>query len=58
MVGAMAHTMALLDHLPEVSRGLCHVEDVDDVIRRLVGFISAGMRAPTPAVAAASGGGT
>jgi len=57
MVGAMAHTMALSDHLPELSRGLCHVEDVDDVIRRLVGFISAGMRAPSPPVPAATGGG-
>jgi AcrR family transcriptional regulator len=57
MVGAMAHTMALSDQLPEVSRGLCHVEDVDDVIRRLVGFISAGMRAPSPPVPAGAGGG-
>jgi AcrR family transcriptional regulator len=56
MVGAMAHTMALSDHLPEVSRGFCRVDDVDDVIRRLVGFISAGMRAPAPGVAAGAGG--
>lgn len=57
MVGAMAHTMALSDHLPEVSRGLCHLEDVDDVTRRLVGFIAAGMRAPSPDVTAGVGGG-
>jgi AcrR family transcriptional regulator len=45
MVGSMAHTMALADQLPEVSRGRCRVEDVDDVIRRLVRFTAAGLRA-------------
>ncbi len=53
MVGSMAHTMALSAHLPTISGGLCQVRDVEDVLRRMVAFVAAGLEAPP---AAASGG--
>jgi AcrR family transcriptional regulator len=44
MIGAMAHTMALSDKLPSISRGVCVAEDAETTIRRLVPFVVGGMR--------------
>ena len=49
MVGSMAHTMSLSDKLPELSRGACAPAGVEELIRRLVPFVAAGMRAPVTA---------
>jgi AcrR family transcriptional regulator len=45
-VGAMAHTMCGCNILKTVSRGLCDPSDTEAVIRQLVLFMAAGMRAP------------
>ena len=45
-VGAMAHTMCGCNTLKTISRGLCDPSDTEPLIRQLVLFISAGMRAP------------
>lgn len=48
MIGAMAHTMCGVDRLRFFSGGLCDPSDKDGVIRRLITFMSAGLRAPLP----------
>ena len=45
-VGVMAHTLAGLEHLKQVSGGLCDLSDVEGTIDRIVTFVCAGMRAP------------
>jgi AcrR family transcriptional regulator len=45
-VGVMAHTLSCWDQLEILSEGMCKVSDADDVIPRLVDFVSAGVRAP------------
>ena len=45
-VGVMAHTLAGMDHLKQVSGGLCDLADVEGTIERIVTFVCAGMRAP------------
>jgi AcrR family transcriptional regulator len=45
-VGVMAHTLAGMEHLKNVSGGLCDLSDVEGVIDRIVTFVCAGMRAP------------
>ena len=49
MVGAMAHTLALSDKMPVFSHGICAAPDEAGTLRRLVPFLSAGLRAPAPA---------
>jgi AcrR family transcriptional regulator len=45
-VGVMAHTLAGMEHLKNVSGGLCDLSDVEGTIERIVTFVCAGMRAP------------
>lgn len=45
-VGVMAHTLAGMEHLKNVSGGLCELSDVEATIDRIVTFVCAGMRAP------------
>jgi AcrR family transcriptional regulator len=45
-VGVMAHTLAGMEHLKNVSGGLCDLSDVEGTIDRIVTFVCAGMRAP------------
>ena len=45
-VGVMAHTLAGMEHLKNVSGGLCDLSDVEATIDRIVTFVCAGMRAP------------
>jgi AcrR family transcriptional regulator len=45
-VGVMAHTLAGMEHLKNVSGGLCDLTDVEGTIDRIVTFVCAGMRAP------------
>jgi AcrR family transcriptional regulator len=47
-VGAMAHTLALSDTMPAFSQGVCRSPDEENTLRRLVPFVSAGLRAPVP----------
>jgi len=49
-VGAMAHTMALSDKLPALTRGACDALDVEETVRRLVPFIAGGLRADAATV--------
>ncbi len=50
LIGSMAHTMALRDDMQRLSGGLCTDSDVESMIRRLVPFLAAGMRAAAPAL--------
>ena len=45
LVGAMAHTMADAERLGQYSEGLCDAEDSEGSIRRLVTFLTAGLKA-------------
>ncbi|MFQ5670173.1 MAG: TetR/AcrR family transcriptional regulator [Acidobacteriota bacterium] len=45
-IGAMAHTLAWSHDMASLSHGQCAAEDSTTTLRRLVGFIAAGMRAP------------
>jgi AcrR family transcriptional regulator len=45
-VGVMAHTLAGMEHLKNVSGGLCDPSDAEATIDRIVTFVCAGMRAP------------
>jgi AcrR family transcriptional regulator len=45
-MGAMLHTIACGRLLTEYTNGLCNYDDPEDVIRRLVEFMAAGMRGP------------
>jgi AcrR family transcriptional regulator len=49
MVGAMAHTMALSDKLPDLTHGVCDPSDPEATLRRLVPFVAGGMRVDAPA---------
>ncbi|MCP3977900.1 MAG: TetR/AcrR family transcriptional regulator [bacterium] len=46
MVGSMAHTMAMADHFKKVSRGVCDPTDEEEIVARLVPFLTAAMRSP------------
>ncbi len=48
-VGAMAHTLAGVEPLNVLFGGRCDLSDVEAIIRRLVTFIAAGLRAPAAA---------
>lgn len=43
-MGSMLHTIACGHLLTEYTRGVCNYDDPEDVIRRLVSFMAAGMR--------------
>ena len=45
LVGSMAHTMADSERLRSISSGLCDPDDTEGIIRRLVIFLNAGLRA-------------
>jgi AcrR family transcriptional regulator len=45
MVGAMLHTMRDTHRLKDLSQGLCDPSDPDTVLRELVPFVAAGLRA-------------
>lgn len=45
LVGAMAHTMADSERLRDISGGLCDPDDTEGMVRRLVTFLSAGLKA-------------
>jgi AcrR family transcriptional regulator len=45
MIGAMAHSLAMGDHLPKVSSGMCEPQDTAGILRRIVPFLAAGFRA-------------
>ncbi len=46
LVGAMAYTMAAPARLHFISGGRCSMEDPEEAVARLVGFVVAGLRAP------------
>jgi len=46
MVGAMAHTMAMSSDFHRLTSGRCGAVDVETLIRRLVPFVTAGLRGP------------
>lgn len=48
MIGAMAHTLCDTQQLQFISGGRCDPHDVDGLCRRLVAFLAAGLKAPTP----------
>ncbi len=48
-VGAMAHTACAGALVARASRGLCDPSDVDGLVRRLVGFLTAGLGGPAAA---------
>jgi AcrR family transcriptional regulator len=45
-VGVLAHTLAGMEHLKNISGGLCDLSDAEGTIDRIVRFVCAGMRAP------------
>jgi AcrR family transcriptional regulator len=45
MIGAMAHTMCDKDAVKHYAAGVCDVNDVEGIIRELVAFVAAGLRA-------------
>ena len=45
LVGSMAHTMADSERLRSISSGLCDPNDTEGIIRRLVTFLNAGLKA-------------
>ena len=45
LVGSMAHTMADSERLRSISSGLCDPNDTEGIIRRLVIFLNAGLKA-------------
>lgn len=51
MAGVMTHVMRWSEVLPEISRGLCHIGDPQALIDRMVKFVAAGFRVPTPELA-------
>jgi len=46
MVGAMAHTMAMSSDFNRLTSGRCGPTDAETLIRRLVPFVTAGLRGP------------
>lgn len=49
VIGVMAHTMADTQKLKFISQGACDPNDTEEIIRQMVAFLAAGMRAPVPA---------
>lgn len=47
-VGALAHILCDPARLKQASGGLCDPEDSEEVLRQLVTFVTAGLRAPAP----------
>jgi hypothetical protein len=45
LVGSMAHTMCDMDEVEMYAKGVCDTNDVDGIIRELVTFAAAGLRA-------------
>jgi AcrR family transcriptional regulator len=56
LVGVMCHTIADTHRLEVISGGLCDPNDVDGMLRRLIGFLAAGLRSPAPRPLEDSGG--
>ena len=50
MAGAMSHVLVFSEALPVMSGGLCSLADRKALMARLVTFLSAGFRAPAPAL--------
>ncbi|MGY8653413.1 MAG: TetR/AcrR family transcriptional regulator [Verrucomicrobiia bacterium] len=48
VIGVMAHTMADTQKLKFISQGACDPNDTEGIIRQMVAFLAAGMRAPVP----------
>jgi len=48
VIGSMAHVMACPVKLKEVTRGHCDPTDTETVVKQLVAFLSAGLRAKAP----------
>ncbi len=48
MIGAMAYTVGMGHLVHEYSRGICDPNDVEQTVERLIGFITAGLRAESP----------
>lgn len=48
VIGVMAHTMADTQKLEFISQGACDPDDTEEIIRQMVAFLAAGMRAPAP----------
>ncbi len=46
MIGAVGHTMAGLRKISALSGGRCEVPTMEDLLERLIAFISGGLRAP------------
>ena len=45
LVGAMAHTMADSERLRSISNGLCNPNDTEGMVKQLVAFLAAGLKA-------------
>lgn len=48
VIGSMSHVMCDPQNLAKMSGGLCDPHDTDEVMRQLVAFLCAGLRAPAP----------
>jgi AcrR family transcriptional regulator len=48
MAGSMGHTMSMSGHLHKITEGRCDASDIEAIIRRMVPFLTAGLRAPSP----------
>jgi len=48
VIGTMAHTMMSVDKISFVSQGQCSMDDMEDVIAKMVRFCAAGLKAPVP----------
>jgi len=49
LVGSMVQVMSATGRIERLSRGLCQSNDIDGALRELVPFVSAGLRALSPA---------
>jgi AcrR family transcriptional regulator len=50
-VGVMTHVLSWSPVIPQISGGLCSVNDRDALLERIVNFAAAGFRAPLPVAA-------
>ena len=48
MAGVMSHTIAWSRVLPIMTEGVCDLSDTNAVSKRMIAFIAAGLRAPSP----------
>jgi hypothetical protein len=48
MIATVIHTMSTIRDAERTSGGLCTFDDEDAVVHRLVTFLAAGWRAPSP----------